>query len=293
MNRAVLWRSSGSTYSQKKGQGLGAETARLVLTVVSWNVFGSSQRGMADVRNILVPRVIQRLNPDIALLQETRTNLMAKRILEATRRKRRYKHLCSGKKNESRILYDANLYTSISLNDALDRAIQGLELERRASQVLRGHTTIMGVRKAATSESCSLPRPVFLSFHNTRSREMASTFCQLVKALESDLETLVVAGADMNCRIGSFDCRGTHFPIYTPSKRRHDPIDFYVFSSSPVSYPVVKCEGLVDSYYKKSSKLHKVVRDAVMEMEIETDTLSLAFNHEPLVCELTLTNQDL
>jgi hypothetical protein len=289
----------GSTYSNQRGRGLGAGGAKLVLTVLSWNIFGSSQKGMASVRNILVPAVIQSLSPDIALLQETRTNLAARRIIEATWRQRHYKDVCSKKKTESRILYDVNLYAPIPLNDHLDRAIDRLEPEKRVSQVLTKHTSIMGLRQATVSGECSLPTPVvFLSFHNTRSREVASAFCQVVKTLERDLETLVVAGVDMNCRLGTFDTHGTHIPTFTSSKRRPNyPIDFFVLSSrSSRAKEEIRCEGLVDAYHNKSSKLNKTVREAakVMEMEDETftsDKISVALNHDPLVCELTLTEK--
>ena len=288
----------GSTYFNQRGRGLGAGGARLVLTILSWNIFGSTQKGMAAVRNILVPAVIKSLCPDVALLQETRTNVVARRITEATWRQRHYKDVSSKKKTESRILYDANLYAPIPMNDYLDRAIERLEPEKRVSQVLSKHTSIMGLRQATVSGECSFPTPVvFLSFHNTRSREVASAFCQVVKTLERELGTLVVAGVDMNCRLGTFDTHGTHIPTFTLSKRRPNyPIDFFVLSSrSSRAKAEIRCEGLVDAYHNTSSKLHKTVREAVKVMEMEDETFTLdkigvALNHDPLVCELTLTD---
>ena len=249
---------------------------------------------MAAVRNILVPSVIKSLCPDVALLQETRTNVVARRITEATWRQRHYKDVSSKKKTESRILYDANLYAPIPMNDYLDRAIERLEPEKRVSQVLSKHTSIMGLRQATVSGECTLPTPVvFLSFHNTRSREVASAFCQVVKTLEGDLGTLVVAGVDMNCRLGTFDTHGTHIPTFTSSART--PIDFFVLSSRSSRVKEIGCEGLVDAYHNTSSKLHKTVREAVKVMEMEDemftlDKIGVALNHDPLVCELTLTD---
>ena len=287
---------SGSAHSQQRGWGLAAAAAtRFVLTVVSWNIFGSSGRGMATTRNILVPQVIRRLNPDLVLLQETRTSQLVKRITDTAWPLRHYKEVWAQQEKKSRILYDANLYTPVSLEVQLEEVVERLQLAREVSQVVRGHTSITGLRQTAATGETSLP--VFLSFHNQRSREVASAFCQVVKTLDQELDMLVVAGADMNCPLGTFKTHGTHIPFFPSSKRRsHKPIDFLVFSRSSVE-ALVRCEGLEDAYHKKSSKLHKLVREEVKRMKTEDkeftiDTLNLALDHDPLVCELTLTHHN-
>ena len=68
------------------------------LRVVSWNICGSTGEGMANIRNQLVPRVIKKINPDVVLLQETKTEKLITNIIKESEEMRSYKSVCAGRK---------------------------------------------------------------------------------------------------------------------------------------------------------------------------------------------------
>ena len=69
---------------------------QLELTVLSWNINGP---GLAKHRNRLVPAVVRQVNPDVLLLQETKTDKLIRRINEENSNK--YKPFETHKKDES------------------------------------------------------------------------------------------------------------------------------------------------------------------------------------------------
>ena len=77
---------------------------QLELTVLSWNINGP---GLAKHRNRLVPAVVKKVNPDVLLLQETKTDKLILMINEENSYK--YKSVEARKKDESRVLYDSSI----------------------------------------------------------------------------------------------------------------------------------------------------------------------------------------
>lgn len=82
--------------------------------VLSWNIYGQSE---AALRNYAVTAVVRIINPDILLLQETKTAKVVKSIQDEGRhhdRGRKYMAVEAGNEEESQILYDANIYMAIN-----------------------------------------------------------------------------------------------------------------------------------------------------------------------------------
>ena len=73
---------------------------------------------------------------------------------------------------------------------------------------------------------------VFMSFHNkrwgTNVRQIATDLCTIVSksANKEDENTLVVAGADLNC--STFKCQSAHVPDYDLTLRRRYAVDYIV-----------------------------------------------------------------
>ena len=64
-----------SSISTTSSSTTASETENLPPTrVLLWNIHGETRRPGTNVRNLLVPRVVQVVNPDILLLQETKTD---------------------------------------------------------------------------------------------------------------------------------------------------------------------------------------------------------------------------
>ena len=83
-----------------------------VIKVLSWNIYGKEEPNLADVRKQLVPLMVQEVNPDIMLLQETmQLKLVAKEIINFTARNTGtevipiYRQVKAGEPTESQILF--------------------------------------------------------------------------------------------------------------------------------------------------------------------------------------------
>ena len=100
----------------------------LRIKVLLWNIHGP---GRANLRNQLVPRVARAINPDVLLLQETKTDILVNTI-RAEVLGRNYSEEPARERKESRILYDSELYEAIphtkhsdlSLEEVLDKSIK-------------------------------------------------------------------------------------------------------------------------------------------------------------------------
>ena len=106
-----------SSISTTSNRTTASETEILPPTrVLLWNIHGETRIPGTEVRNLLVPRVVQVVNPDILLLQETKTDKLVDEIIEYT--DRGYQQVQAENRFESRILY-ADKYTNISKDEKL------------------------------------------------------------------------------------------------------------------------------------------------------------------------------
>ena len=280
-------------------QGGSQQAVRLVQKVMSWNIHGSSRKGMAEARNVIVPRVIKKINPDIALLQETKTNKLVNRVVEAAKPLQRcYETVCAGNRGETRILYDADLYTPTPLDTQLRDVVSRVVTENQTSEIYKDRTSIVGLEHEAvrgkSPNGGAAPIPnilIFTSFHNTKRRkDTTSAFCKLVVELGGALERLVMAGADLNCSKDKIETHRAVIPAYVPSKRRrHKPIIDYIVLSGSGRRMEVSVVDWVDAYDDEESEFHEIVRDTVRESKYSLSDYSCALDHDPLVCKFTVT----
>lgn len=311
-----------STTARKQGKA--PRVVELLLTVVSWNVHGSTHKGMAGARNLLVPRVIERINPDVLLLQETKTDKLVKRIIEASKPRRSYVCIHTGDKKEAQILYDSKLYNLISLDEQLEEAIDSVVLEQSRDKMrsplqaeqYKQRISIAGLGQKIidgrdASQVVSVPNmTVFMSFHNVQRgvgqggvKDAASIFCKVVVKMGELTRALVVAGADLNCNCRNFETHGAEIPVdYVLTKRRRhsSAIDYFVLGGFLETIRIcnIRAEDIVHDKDNHSNILHDVITDLLREAAQCTcgraakyglDDYSRALNHDPLTCELTLT----
>ena len=246
----------------------------LEIKVVSWNINGP---GKAEPRNLLVPAVVQKENPDVLLLQEVPSD---KIISLCNNNSRTYCSVTAGKSSEARILYDPILFEVLEPKRAVDLhvaevfAIEGRAREMRGGQKLgeeelfRDRVAVVRLRHRPTGKGI-----VFLSFHNIRTsgdvKGTATGFCEIVRRIAEHEKLPVVAGADLNCK--GFRRGKTRVPEYELlTNRRRSKVDFFLHSSP---FPgVVSFEGSV-------SALHVFPEDGEMTHPYQTVMRDLRRRH--------------
>ena len=296
----------------------------LRLKVLSWNIFGSPVQGMADRRNRLVPGVVETINPDVLLLQETKTQLLLRSITEAgNRRNRQYTQVPAGDPKESQILYDSKIYDNITnekifpvanaphqnLREALDTSIRIVfppENERelrggvreRMRELFANRLSYVGLKR---TDDESVPENVIIlmSFHNVHTRQginvrdrAANGLCQIVRRLQEQTGAVVLAGADMNKNIAP----GGVVLNYDPTVRRAGNVIDYILLASPpnrvLENPITALD-FMEAENDNSNPLHDLVRDLLRPDDdnvIDTiEQYGRALDHDPLQCELTIT----
>ena len=235
----------------------------LEIRILSWNIHGPR---LAEARNLLVPLGVKKMNPDIVLLQETKTDKLIESIKVEVSMTRAYREVCAGIKGESRILYDSNLYEDIprsskvfhdnhhkepiSLYQVFERSLEKLFPEQQGRE-LRGGTvnpmkticreriSIVGL-KHRHQELTPERVIIFMSFHNVNTSQgvdvrstMASKFCELVATIRDLTDCVVVAGADLNC--SNINKTVAVIPDYHKTARREqrEKIDYFILASPP------------------------------------------------------------
>lgn len=306
-----------SESSEVKSKPSKAEQPKpLEIKVLSWNIHGP---GKAEPRNLLVPRVIQKINPDVLLLQETATNKLVQSIKDEGRRV--YHEVCAGKKTESRVVFDSDIYEnipydrglfhdgdhkeSISLKKAFELSIERAIPEQRELRAgtVEGMKTLYKERvsvvglKRRDQELTPERVTVFMSFHNvntSQTREVrdtaASKFCEIVAAMRDLTGTAVVAGADLNC--SNINNRVALIPEYEVTERRKwkGKIDYFILASPPAKKVQSPVTALDFVEADEANPLHAVVRDLLRQHpNHEMVDYKKSLDHDPLVCDLKVT----
>ena len=121
--KVLLWNIHGDTCKSKQSDAAGAEEMnpdklreQSASGAEEMNPDKLDADSASSARNLLVPRVVKKVDPDILLLQETKTDKLVDKIIKST--DRGYQQVQAKDKTESRILY-ANKYTEISKDDKL------------------------------------------------------------------------------------------------------------------------------------------------------------------------------
>ena len=283
----------------------------LRIKVLLWNIHGP---GKADLRNQLVPHVARAINPDVLLLQETKTDLLVNTI-RAEVLGRNYTEVQARDRKESRVLYDSNIYEAIphtkrsnlSLEEVLDKSIkevfpnddhdlrEGCDM-RGKQRVVKNRVSIVGLRRRGLPNSDIV---VFMSFHNVNNREGGAAsfvpgFLRMVHIIGELTGCVVVVGTDLNHHLEN---PGPNVPLYEPTLRRTpDTIIDYFILDKPPNVQVqsdVTAWDFIEASDDDLNPLHEVMRDLLRPPtpggEAPTiDQYGRAVDHDPLVYELTI-----
>ena len=80
------------------------------IKVLLWNIHGKSGPGYTQARQDVVPPIIESINPDVLLLQETSNRGLVNSIMNLRSETREYKDAPTVGAREIRIIYDAKKY---------------------------------------------------------------------------------------------------------------------------------------------------------------------------------------
>ena len=319
---------SSSSSDHKEGVGgSSADHPPLVIKVMCWNIHGSAGRGSSQHRNRLVPLVARQVNPDVLLLQETKTDTLVSNIKrKASEIGRSYEEVSAANTSESRVLYDSKIYEGIdprrdrvfpgeggtgrrSLMEALDESIEavfprggeggGRELRGRSAGGMRElygrRVAIVGLKRRGHHSSSEERVTVFMSFHNvhtSQGREVrdraAEGFCEIVSTLRETTGTVVVAGADLNCEIHA----NPLILHYDLTQRRRRKIDYFLLASPPDTEERSSVVALdfCGAQEDPLSPLHRLVTDLLRPPTVGSiDDYDRSLNHDPLVCDLSIS----
>ena len=314
------------------------------ITVLSWNVWGKGQIEIAHkgskstalkgrkptaykgkkpigckgkytpltaARNQLVPEVVKDVNPDILLLQETKTQKIVDEISRINQRVyyKECKPLEDSRLKETRILYNSDKFEEQKCDtNLLQNAIQELKEEETQYEVkLRekedGEPRRAGVGRVVierTSWVCLKRKDtpnakpiIFMSFHNYNNKDSnkgATVFCKAVAVMKRLTTFDVVAGGDFNCNIEKLPGMGViNIPGYAESERRKKrkgrgkaKIDFFV------TEPKFRVKVNARDFTAPGDIARKLARKAGCTYTVEHYDNSV--DHDPLICTLTISN---
>ena len=198
-------------------------------------------------RHALVSEVVKEIDPDVLLLQETKSRPLVKEIIEKLG-KRKYVEIApleeeGARENswqEAKVLFDENKFETIEDGEELGFALQTLDGTKTTYHIpLREkeegkprEAGVGNVVKERVSWVCLRRKNgpnagktiTFMSFHNyntIKSHEGASVFCGLVRAMKYEIGFDVVAGVDFNCEEEKLDPTQPEKPHPTQPEKPH------------------------------------------------------------------------
>ena len=84
------------------------------IKVLLWNIHGETIAGYTQARQDFVLPIIESINPDVLLLQETTNRRLIRSIMNLRSGTREYKYAPTEDVGETRIIYDAKKYACLS-----------------------------------------------------------------------------------------------------------------------------------------------------------------------------------
>lgn len=270
------------------------------LKVLSWNIHGRTYEGTAAARNHLVPRVVSRLNPDVMLLQEIRTQKIVGYVVAQCRQDNNrplYVSVNAGVETEARILYDGRMFQFvqiINLDDIVEELFSQLEprVLRGEKEVLRNRVIAVRLKHIATQRDI-----IFVSFHNQLyATKTATSFCNIVAALanKEPKNTPVVAGVNFNCIRATFFRGNARVPEYAATSRRPQPyqVDFFIYAS-PANISVTDEEGHMvtaeDIFPNAFPAPNHPFSQIFVGLQQTLETCKDSLDHDPLTCDLNIS----
>jgi len=273
------------------------------IVILSWNIHGAAD-GIAEPRKLLVPRVVDNVNPDVLLLQETRTNILIESIMQQHQQLRTYEIYEPGNpgdENEARVVYDSEIFEPTNEQVNLDALVTHvyppdenppIPLDEVIT-IFNERVAVVQLRHKATGQVF-----IFMSFHNKyigftddKRRFLARMLCRCMSANMAPDDTLVVAGADFNTR--EFEHDQAHKPAYTLTLRRQNRTrDDFVARNHTIT--VQGHVSVLNIFEGGDDQFNPVWEDLNQHMNMEEnnsytqDQFKDSLDHDPLVYELTL-----
>lgn len=264
------------------------------ITVLSWNIRGKA-RSRAQPRNLLVPRVVDLLDPDVLLLQEIPSDKIINAICRQSQG-RTYEEVKAGNRSEARVLYDTHVFERMPGEVNLDGMVAGVFPPEQRRQIRGAQRTFRSRMAAVRLRHRETGRViVFLSFHNMykyrdQRNMFAGKFCQMIAAGMEPEDTLVVGGADLNCIRGDFICGEAHIPQYLLTERRRARmIDYFVARNHDITQQgYVAARNIFNAahFHQMWDDLNEYMRNNFLM--IEADEFMNSLDHDPLEYRLTI-----
>ena len=287
------------------------------IKVLLWNIFGP---GYAEARRLLVPAIVNEVDPDVLLLQETKERQLMNTITNPKNNgdERKYKDVLATDSTETRVIYDANKYSLVNqeklflkdketLEGILKISIESvLSAENMVSlrkgklevlkDVFENRISIAGLRR---KDSPASPVVAFLSFHNVHKSKGADVraravegICQIVSKIRDLTECVVLAGADFNQQLTT--CHNHTILKYTPTDRRlkSGQIDYFILDPPDCVRVPVKPWNYMEASENANNPLNATMTRLLRENNEKTGKpytiteYDKALDHDPLVCEL-------
>lgn len=268
----------------------------LTTTVLSWNINGP---GQAEPRKQMLETVINRVDPDVMLLQETKksiveflekNNVIPEKdyISEAADDKEEamviYKKVVFEKVNPSPVNLDKVLKKVISENETISLKDKKVPVRSR----IKERSCVVHLRHILTEREI-----IFVSYHNIRKGggdaaviDMATKVCKIIDTLHKSTECCVIAGVDFNC--SGFDKTPVKVLDYTSTPRRTSKakVDYYILKKSTENWKEEKVNaydlfpGDKTTLFERHKKKFKL------------DQYKKALDHDPLVLPLSVKEEE-
>ena len=261
----------------------------LPITVLSWNINGP---GKAEARRKMIDSVVEHIDPDVMLLQETKQSITQpfnKKWIASGK----YNCEQSEDKEEAQVFYKKSTYEKVSTSKVnLDNILEEMFPANQTANELRSGS--VPARKVIKERICVVHlrhkltkrEIVFISYHNIRKggglgavKEKANEVCQIIAKIHASSKCCVIAGVDFNC--SNFDCANVTVPEYdaTPRRKEKSKVDFFLLSE-PAASCRVEAFDLFPSeeapFFKKLESLLVVNTQEEYDKSLDHDPLKLS-----------------
>ena len=270
----------------------------LPVTVLSWNINGP---GKADPRRRMIDSVIDCIDPDIMLLQETKDSIMTQ-----FKSRDKYKSEHAGYKEEAQVLFKKDIFEKVSpstANSKVDNILEEMfpadETPNQlrsgsvpAKKVIRDRICVVHLRHIRTKYEI-----ILISYHNIRKgggrgavRNKASEVCQIIEKLHESTECCVIAGVDFNCSY--FHPASAEVPLYeaTSRRQRKSKVDFFILEEDEkvnkgeeVNWNVKAFDLFPQQKEQPFNKYFEALKSFHSEEEYDK-----AIDHDPLTLRLSI-----
>lgn len=318
--KVLSWNICGGNVEKKNGT---SESSKGDVKTERETIEVRSSGPTPSARHAIVSKVVEMIDPDILLLQETKTNILVEEIEKLDGpKKRKYKQVAPIRQEgaredsfkEAKVLYDSNKFEAKLRKNELHCALETIP-EAKTDVSLRerkdGQPREAGVGKVIkerVSWVCLRRKDgpnagreiIFMSFHNYYTKgsdKSARVFCKAVAEMKSRTGVDVVAGADFNCefdkdKVGEENedkawKEKIYIPKYTMSTRRRSKIDYIITTLKTPDEVRVEAREPWDI---AASRLEgRVVVDKNGDKySFSPDDYHKTVDHDPLICTLTL-----